>query len=472
MGCLCSRSVINAPKGLTRSATSYATRDLELSFHSSFSQRSFFSEYRLQKDPIGSGLVGEIRLCTDLSSEKVFAVKIISKAGLPQEDLKKRVIDRQIKILQSLDHPAILKLHDSFEDSSSHYLVMDHVKGGDLFSAIERWQGFSEPVAAKIIKQLLSALAYMHKLKIAHRDIKPENLLVEEQGSDFIVKLIDFDTAVRLEEGKPIKGIFGTVYYMAPELIQGEYTEKCDVWSAGVILYSLVTNCFPFGGRNDDEIMKNITGAKLNHTALSANWVSPELVHLIRGLLHPNPSKRLSASDAINHVWIQTHTGGPCRISPPVMTHKPDFRCFLAQALRHWAIKHLVPSHEVASCHFTFLDLDKNFDGVISKEELADQFGKSDNLEMLMEIADLNANGVLEYHEFLSIMVNAKGLTKYAEEMFKLLDKKNLGKISVAQLSEFLDEQFGGNLELNGGSDNLLDKSITMDDLTKMMDCC
>ena len=472
MGCLCPSSSSITSKGLTRSATAYTNRDLEMSFYSSPIHGNFFSEYSLQKDQIGSGLIGEIRLCRHLSSSKTFAVKIVSKAGLPDHCLKSRVIDRQIKILQSLDHPTILHLHDSFEDSSNYYLVMEHVKGGDLYSAIERRQGFSEPVAAKIIRQLLSALAYMHKLRVAHRDIKPENLLVEELGNNVIVKLIDFDTAVRFDEGKLMKGIFGTVYYMAPEVIQGEYCEKCDVWSAGVILYSLITNSFPFGGSTDEEIMKSIIGGKLNLEVLKANWASSELLQLIKGMLHPNPRMRLSASEAISNVWIQKHTGGPCKIAPPVMTHKPDFRCFLAQALRHWAIKHLVPSCEIANCHFTFLDLDKNFDGVISREELIEQFGQSENLEMVMETADLNSNGVLEYHEFVSIMVNAKRLTKYAEEMFKLLDKNKAGKINTEQLSEFLNYQHSGDLELNKRSDSVLDKSITMDDLVKMMDCC
>lgn len=470
MGCLCSSSHQPTTKILTRSVTACTNRELNFSFDSLMSQRGFFSEYVLGKDPIGSGLFGEIRLCTQISTSKIFAVKIISKAGLPTGYKRTRVVELQIKILKKIDHPSILKLQDSFEDASNYYLVMEYIKGGDLYSAIERRHKFSEDMAAKVIKQLLSAIAYLHKMKIAHRDIKPENLLIEEKDDEIIVKLIDFDTAFRFEDNKPMKGTYGTVYYMAPELINGEYSEKCDVWSAGIILYTLITNNFPFGGNTDEDIMRNIKNCRLNTRVLLANKASPELIHLIKKLLHPNPKKRISASDATSHFWLQKHAGF-CENTPPIMTHKPDFRCFLAQALRHWVVKYLVPSNETVSCHLTFLNLDKNFDGVISKEELIEEFGKSDNLEIIMEIADLNANGVLEYDEFLSIMMKKEKLKKYAEELFNSVDSNNTGKVTLEDLSRFLNSYLEEN-QLMNNLDSALCGDITRESFAELMDFC
>ena len=304
MGCLCSNSSTlgSCDREITRSATAYNTQNnADISFRAYSPQKNFYSEYRLLKTLIGSGLCGEIRLCKHFLTEKIFAVKIITKANLSQRDSKNHIVENQVKLLKTLDHPSILKLHEFYEDSCNYFLVMEYIKGGDLYSMIEKTKKISEAKAAIIMKQLLSALAYLHSQKIVHRDIKPENILIEENGDEIAIKLIDFDTATKFNEEGQIKGIQGTIYYMAPEIFSGSYSEKCDVWSAGVILYSMITNNFPFGGKSEEEIIKSIRSSIINWQVLNSCSISKQLSNFFCKLLQPNVKKRLTASEASKH---------------------------------------------------------------------------------------------------------------------------------------------------------------------------
>ena len=146
MGCLCSTEAIFGfnNKTITRSATSFTSKNYgDVSFRSYSNQKNFYSEYKLMKNPIGSGLFGEIRLCKHFLTEKVFAVKIITKANLSKQDMKDRLIETQVKILKTIDHPSILKLHEFYEDSCNYFLIMEHIKGGDLYTKMEKCKRFS-----------------------------------------------------------------------------------------------------------------------------------------------------------------------------------------------------------------------------------------------------------------------------------------------------------------------------------------
>lgn len=446
MGCLCSSKIDSTHKVATRSATFCSTRDYtETSFISNLTMRSFNTEYKLLKTPIGSGLVGEIRLCRQFSTSKVFAVKVVSKASLPVDFAKKRAIENQVKIIQKVNHPGILGFSDFFEDSCSYYLVMDYISGGDLYCKLEKQGKFSEKAAAKVMMQVFSALAYMHSNNIVHRDLKLENVLIEEHEGQMLVKLIDFDTATTLKKGEKIKGKSGTIYYMAPEVINGSYTEKCDIWSAGVILYSLLTQNFPFGGDSDKAIMHNIVSGKMDYSILQQHKASSELLQFLKSLLNANPEKRLSASEAFNHPWILKH----CKVPKPLIlanTQDKTFKNSLKQALKLWAIKNVVPAKNLSLYHMMFVNIDTNFDGVLSKEELVRYFGQGESarIEKIIEIADWNSNGVLEYYEFLSAFVDERILKKYAGMMLEVLDKDKSGKVLLADLISFLEYQLEG----------------------------
>ena len=136
--------------------------------------------------------------------------------------------------------------------------------GGELFDKIIDSKYFSEKEAAKVMKQLLSAVLYCHNKSIVHRDLKPENLVLETKKADAAIKVIDFGTSEVFNPSKKMKQKYGTPYYIAPEVIKRNYTEKCDVWSAGVIMYILLCGYPPFNGYNDDEIMEAVEVGKFS----------------------------------------------------------------------------------------------------------------------------------------------------------------------------------------------------------------
>ena len=126
------------------------------------------------------------------------------------------------------------------EDEGNFHIVSEMCTGGDLFDRVVKVSHFTETVVAKYMQQILSAISYCHDLRIVHRDLKPENLLLENSNPDALLKVIDFGTSSKLRPNRYLKGVIGTVYYMAPEVLTGHYNEKCDVWSCGVIMYILL----------------------------------------------------------------------------------------------------------------------------------------------------------------------------------------------------------------------------------------
>jgi len=152
--------------------------------------------------------------------------------------------------LSKLDHPNILKLYEVYTDEKRYYIVTELCKGGELFDEILKKGIFTEKEAAKIIQQILQAVAYFHELNIVHRDLKPENVLIDKELNNTL-KIIDFGTSIEVQEHENLTNTHGTSYYIAPEVLNKKYNKKCDVWSVGVILYILLSGKPPFDGNND-----------------------------------------------------------------------------------------------------------------------------------------------------------------------------------------------------------------------------
>lgn len=175
----------------------------------------------------------------------------------------------EISIMIEMDHPNIIKLYEVFEDNRYIYLIMEECVGGELFDRIidriNKKKMFTEREAAVMFKQMMSAVCYCHSQKICHRDLKPENLLFLNTSDDSPIKVIDFGLSKLLDkkESKMTTKV-GTAYYVSPEVLAGNYDEKCDVWSSGVILYIMLTGDPPFNGANDNEIYRKIQAKKFS----------------------------------------------------------------------------------------------------------------------------------------------------------------------------------------------------------------
>jgi calcium-dependent protein kinase len=180
---------------------------------------------------------------------------------------------QEVGILKDLDHPNIIGIYDLYQDNKFYYMITELCTGGELFDHITSLEYFYEPSAATYMKQILSAVTYMHDNGVVHRDLKVENLLFSTEKAGSTLRLIDFGESVRLEydkngKPKPLTEIIGTVnfillinpkpFYIAPEVIKQNYSEKCDVWSCGVLMYICLCGYPPFNGKTDNQIMNNV----------------------------------------------------------------------------------------------------------------------------------------------------------------------------------------------------------------------
>jgi calcium-dependent protein kinase len=229
----------NAP---TRDKVEFTTKEFYLSH-----QLEFKEQYKMG-ETIGNGGLSTSRKCYHRLTGEVRAVKVTKKKDLEMGERPKLL--QQIEILKELDHPSICRVIDIFEDSKKFYFVTEYLSGGGLFNSLITNVGFTEHASATILKQILSAVAYLHGKNIAHRNIHPDNVLF--QSNDALnVKVLDFGSSRKMGENEPLHGVYGTAYYVAPECLHGDYDLKCDTWSVGILMYMLLSGKPPFNGTSD-----------------------------------------------------------------------------------------------------------------------------------------------------------------------------------------------------------------------------
>lgn len=237
-----------------------------------------FEDFYEKGRRIGHGSFGSVFECTEIGQDAVWAVKIIDKTNLSAREQKRMY--QEISTLKKLDNPSIIKIKECLETDEEFYIISELVKGGELFDDLVKRKRYSEKDASIIIRQILEAVAFCHDHNIVHRDLKPENLLIDENDHNHI-KVIDFGTSIEFDPKKKMHRMYGTCYYIAPEVLEGSYGKECDVWSIGVILYVLVTGSVPFGGSNDKEIMKSVARGNYPKSLYAYKQLSFECKDLI-----------------------------------------------------------------------------------------------------------------------------------------------------------------------------------------------
>ncbi|XP_056376357.1 serine/threonine-protein kinase DCLK3 [Hyla sarda] len=274
------------------------------------SQRSIRDKMDIDKyyeigKSIGDGNFAVVKECRIRNTNQEFAMKIIDKAKLVG---KEDIIENEVRIIKLLSHPNIVKLLDNFETENEIYLIMEYIKGGDLFDAITESIKFTEHNAALMLNDLCEALGYIHGKNIVHRDLKPENLLVQKNpdGSSTL-KLADFGLAVFVTE--PILTVCGTPTYVAPEILSEKgYGLEVDMWATGIILYILLCGFPPFRSpeRNQEELFEIIQRGE--YEFLSPYWdnISEEAKDLVSRLLVLSPLKRFTAKCVLQHSWVKS----------------------------------------------------------------------------------------------------------------------------------------------------------------------
>jgi len=409
-------------------------------------------EYTFGKT-IGAGSFGQVRLAIHKATKQTRAVKIIQKTKV---DIK--VLLNEINILSKLTHPNIMQVYEIFDDNTNIYIVSEYCKGGELFDMISKKGNFSEKDACVIMKQLMSAICYSHQNKIVHRDLKPENILLDNNSDDLTIKIIDWGCAQTIKTTKHKKQADGTAYYIAPEVLKGEYNEKCDIWACGVIFYILLCGYPPFNGETDDEIYLEVLKGKFQFPEEDWSEVSDEAKELIKKMLTKDINKRISALESMQDPWFkkfEEKKDYDKKLAKNVLTNMQKFKKHrtLEKTIISFIINQLVKKDERLELEKQFKDWDTNGDGVLSREEIVNgyrkTYGKVDENEIdnMIKSIDLDGNGVIDYNEFLTCSMNQEKIMRNdnLKMCFDEFDTDHSGKISLDEI---------GNIFKRGGNDN------------------
>jgi len=268
---------------------------------------SIEDKYELKKI-IGRGAFSVVKEGIRKASGKKYAVKCISKKLIDKKELS--LLEREIDIMKKLQHPNIIQLMEVIDTADSLFLVLEFASGGELFDAIVNKGSYSEADAAKIIKQILAAILYVHNHGIAHRDLKPENLLlIQNEGGEEIIKIADFGLSKDFGE-EQLQTSCGTPDYVAPEVLMGEpYDMSVDIWSIGVISYVLLCGFPPFYGDSQKELFENIMSGTYDFPDPEWTEVSPGAKNFIKKILVVDPEKRMNAEQCLQDDWMKETTG-------------------------------------------------------------------------------------------------------------------------------------------------------------------
>ncbi|XP_030874326.1 serine/threonine-protein kinase MARK1 isoform X5 [Leptonychotes weddellii] len=285
------------------------------SITSATDEQPHIGNYRLQKT-IGKGNFAKVKLARHVLTGREVAVKIIDKTQLNPTSLQK--LFREVRIMKILNHPNIVKLFEVIETEKTLYLVMEYASGGEVFDYLVAHGRMKEKEARAKFRQIVSAVQYCHQKCIVHRDLKAENLLLD---ADMNIKIADFGFSNEFIVGNKLDTFCGSPPYAAPELFQGKKYDgpEVDVWSLGVILYTLVSGSLPFDGQNLKELRERVLRGKYRIPF----YMSTDCENLLKKLLVLNPIKRGSLEQIMKDRWM--NVGHEEEELKPYSEPEPDF---------------------------------------------------------------------------------------------------------------------------------------------------
>ncbi|KDP22334.1 hypothetical protein JCGZ_26165 [Jatropha curcas] len=256
-------------------------------------------------EQLGWGQFGVIRVCTDKLTGELLACKSIAKDRLVTSD-DARSVRLEIEIMTRLSgHPNVVDLKAVYEDEDYIHLIMELCAGGELFHQLEKHGRFSEAEAKVLFRHLMQVVSYCHEIGVVHRDLKPENILLATKASSSPIKLADFGLATYINPGQSLHGTVGSPFYIAPEVLAGGYNQAADIWSAGVILYILLSGMPPFWGNTKSRIFDAVRAADLRFPSNPWDHITEAAKELVRGMLCTDPLRRLTAQQVLDHSWMK-----------------------------------------------------------------------------------------------------------------------------------------------------------------------
>ena len=433
---------------------------------------------------IGEGGYGKIYKVKNKESGDIRAMKQILKSKIP--DIEK--FQNEIKILSMVDHPNIVRLFEVIEDDKYFNLFQELCTGGELLSKVQK--PLKEKEIAKIFKQIMSAIAYCHEKSIVHRDMKLENILFSTESEDSPIKIIDFGLSVLLGKKdvkenevtdlkkygfKRMTTKVGTIYYMSPEVIKGNYDEKCDIWACGVILYTLLAGYPPFNGQTDKDIYNMISKMSFDFEQPVWKGVSKYAKELIKKMLSPAKS-RYTAEEVLNSKWLSVKT----KKNDEKINYYLDYKHIekyksynkFKQAILTFIASRL-SSEESDKIRNIFCSIDESQKGFITYEDFSnylinecniDEFSdKQNEIKKAFKSVDIDQNNAIDYTEFLAANIDDNIYLKEEKlkEAFRKFDLEDVGYIKKEDIIRVLKLD---NLE---DKDKIANKIIEENDFDK-----
>ncbi|KAL5545655.1 hypothetical protein UlMin_005342 [Ulmus minor] len=401
---------------------------------------------------LGQGQFGTTFFCLEKVSGKEFACKTIAKRKLTtNEDVED--VRREIQIMHHLaGHPNVIQIVAAYEDAVAVHVVMELCAGGELFDRIIQRGHYTERKAAELARIIVGVVEACHSLGVMHRDLKPENFLFVNQDEEASLKTIDFGLSMFFRPGETFNDVVGSPYYVAPEVLRKNYGPECDVWSAGVIIYILLSGVPPFWDETEQGIFEQVLKGELDF--ISEPWpsISESAKDLVRRMLVRDPKKRLTAHEVLCHPWVQVDGVAPDKpLDSAVLSRLKQFSAM--HKLKKIAIRVIAESlseEEIAGLKEMFKMIDADNSGQITLEELKkglERVGanlKDSEIHGLMQAADVDNSGTIDYGEFVAAMLHLNKIQKedHLYAAFSYFDKDGSGYITRDELQQAC-EQFG-----------------------------
>ncbi|XP_022765594.1 calcium-dependent protein kinase 1-like isoform X1 [Durio zibethinus] len=409
-----------------------------------------FKEYYSLGRKLGQGQFGTTFLCVEKSTGKEYACKSIAKRKLlTDEDVED--VRREIQIMHHLaGHPNVISIKGAYEDAVAVHVVMELCAGGELFDRIIQRGHYTERKAAALTRTIVGVVEACHSLGVMHRDLKPENFLFVNQQEDSLLKTIDFGLSIFFKPGEKFTDVVGSPYYVAPEVLRKRYGPEADVWSAGVILYILLSGVPPFWAETEQGIFEEVLHGDLDFESDPWPSISESAKDLVRRMLIRDPRRRLTAHAVLCHPWIQIDGVAPDKpLDSAVLSRLKQFSAM--NKLKKMALRVIAESlseEEIAGLKEMFKMIDTDNSGQITLEELKaglKRVGanlKESEIYDLMQAADVDNSGTIDYGEFVAATLHLNKIERedHLFAAFSYFDKDGSGYITPDELQQACEE--------------------------------
>ncbi|KAK7253071.1 hypothetical protein RIF29_37477 [Crotalaria pallida] len=431
---------------------------------------------------LGRGQFGVTYLVTHKVTKEQFACKSIATRKLIHRDDIDDV-RREVQIMHHLTgHRNIVELKAAYEDRHSVNLIMELCAGGELFDRIIAKGHYSERAAANLCRQIVTVVHNCHTMGVMHRDLKPENFLFLSKEETSPLKATDFGLSVFFKPGDLFRDLVGSAYYVAPEVLRRSYGPEADIWSAGVILYILLSGVPPFWAENEQGIFDAILRGHIDFASDPWPSISTNAKDLVKKMLRADPKERLSAVDVLGHPWMREDGASDKPLDIAVLSRMKQFRAM--NKLKKVALKVIAENlseEEIIGLKEMFKSMDTDNSGTITFEELKAGLPKlgtklsESEVRQLMEAADVDGNGTIDYIEFITATMHMNRVERedHLYKAFEYFDRDKSGYITMEELESALKKYNMGDektiKEIIAEVDTDNDGRINYDEFVAMM---